>query len=187
MLGLIRGLADCDERFFAGWVLARAEIAMDGAADEYINTVVVQKPRKVVMEVQGRHGKIICQRLRTLLLLPRDNLAEGNKKRILDSTLGKVMPPSDFHHKFTQEEIDDYTALSGDDNIIHKAGIAGRVIVPGLCMVYFLQRKLKLKELHWTVSFLSPVFAGDDVYFYKKDNYIHAYADSKSVFKIEVQ
>ena len=185
MLGLIRGLADCDERFFAGWVLARAQIAVGSRADEYINTVVLQKPRKVVMEVQGRRGGIVCQRLRTLLLLPRESLTAGHKRQILDSTMSK-MSPSDFHHKFTQAEIDDYTALSGDDNIIHKAS-AGRVIVPGLCMVYFLQRKLKLKELHWTVSFLSPVFADDDVYFYKEDNCILAYADNKSVFKIEVQ
>lgn len=185
MLGLIRGLAECDERFFTGWVLARAEIAVDGAADDYINTVVAEKPRKVVMEVQGRRGGVVCQRLRSLLVLPRQSLAARAVKSSIPS-IGKGDLKAYMRHTFTQAEIDDYTALSGDDNIIHKAS-AGRAIVPGLCMAYFLQQKLKLKELHWTVSFLSPVFADDDVYFYKKDSCIEAYADGILVFKIEVQ
>lgn len=187
MLGLIRGLADCDERFFCGWVLARAEIAVDGAADDYINAAVAQKPRKVVMEVQGRRGGEVCQRLRTLLVLPRQSLAAkaaGTSFSPAEENSGGLK--ADIRHVFTQAEIDEYTALSGDDNIIHKAG-AVRAVVPGLCMAYFLQRELNLKQLHWIVSFLSPVFAGDEVCFYRESGCIKAYACGRLVFKIEVQ
>lgn len=187
MLGLIQKLADCDERFFGGWVLACVEIAVDGAADEYINASVSEKGRKAVIEVQGRSGGVGCQRLRTLLLLPRHSLAA--------KAAGASIPPAednsdglkaDIRHVFTQAEIDDYTALSGDDNIIHKAG-AVRAVVPGLCMAYFLQRELNLKQLHWVVSFLSPVFAGEEVCFYRESSCIKAYACGRLVFKIEVQ
>lgn len=185
LLGLIRGLADCDERFFTGWVLARAEIAVDDTADDYINTIVAEKPRKVVMEVQGRRGGSVCQSLHALLVLPKKKLAAQTAEASIQPA-GLDVFKAGMRHVFTQPEIDDYAVLSGDDNIIHKAG-ASRAIVPGLCMVYFLQRELNLKRLHWTVSFLSPVFAGDEVSFSRKDGCIEAYAGGRLVFKIEVQ
>ena len=182
MLGLIRGLADCDEKFFGGWILARAQIDIDGRADTYVNKIVQQRRHRAVMQVQGAKDGIVCQSMQVLLLLPDKDLMQHRADEHTAVQNSDIL----LTHRFTQQEIDAYVRQSGDENIIHKRRDNERVIVPGLCMAYFLQRQLKLTLLHWRISFLAPVFADDEVAFILADEIIKAYVQNKLVLKIEV-
>ena len=179
MFRLIQGLANCDERFFRGWILARAELNIAANATKFTNEVLLQKKSKTVMMVSGfaDEGELV-QSLKVLLLLPSKNLAKSPKatNNIIE---GNVL----CRHKFSLQEISDYILLSGDENIIHQTQ---NPIVPGLCMVYFLARMLHRYFLHWQVDFVVPVYAGDEVVFTHKDDFILAYVGKVLVFKIKI-
>ena len=85
-------------------------------------------------------------------------------------------------HVFTAQEIADYVAYTGDENIIHKGE---HPIVPGLCMAAWLERELQLTELDWKLSFLSPVYAGDELRVYDDGEKLAAYVGAANVFVIK--
>lgn len=177
MLKLIQTLADCDNSFFTGWILARAEIKISHTASIFNNELLVHKPRKAIMRVIGKDTQNnIQQELTTLLLLPKQEITKKPNNTTVEPQ-GKLI----LKHQFTNEEIYNYILLSGDKNIIHQTK---NPIVPGLYMALLLQTILKLTKLHWQISFLKPVFANDIIYIYQKDNKFMAYVDNQNVFNI---
>lgn len=182
MLKLIQGLANCDEQFFRGWILAKADIDITGRANNFINEILWQKASKTLMRVSGfNNNKQITQNITVLLLLPKKSLAPTDFK-------GQIKPifiPDNiiFTHRFSRQEIADYVHLSGDKNIIHQVK---NPIVPGLCMAYFLQKMLHRHYFHWQIAFLAPVYADDEVIFTQEYHHICAYVAGKLVFKIKI-
>lgn len=177
MLKLIQTLSQCDNLFFTGWILARAEIQILNKASIFNNKLLVHRPTKSIMQVIGKdtHDNI-NQKLTVLLLLPKQTITNKDTKNIVNP-LGTLI----LKHQFTIEEIHNYISLSGDRNIIHQIK---NPIVPGLYMLLLLQSVLKLTTLHWQVTFINPVFANDILYVYRQNNKIMAYVNAQNVFNI---
>ena len=70
-------------------------------------------------------------------------------------------------------------AYTGDENIIHQGE---HPVIPGLCMAAWLQQTLRLTELDWRISFLAPVYAGDELAVYAAEQELAAYVGSFKVF-----
>lgn len=176
MLELAHKLADSDAKFFGGWVLAGAEAHIHGRADVLTNKVLLNKERKCIIQVLGtaRSGEAVKE-LRVFLLLPQRKL--GSKEPLPEQPQGELAA----EHCFTVEEIKAYVAFTGDENIIHQGE---HPIVPGLCMAAWLQQELRLQELDWRVSFLSPVYAGDGLKVYRTADELRAYVGAVKVFVI---
>ena len=158
MLELAHKLADSDAKFFGGWVLAGVEAHIHGEAVKLENNVLLAKE------------------LRVFLVLPKRTL--GTKRADATAAAGECVA----RHVFTAQEIADYVAYTGDENIIHKGE---HPIVPGLCMAAWLERELQLKELDWKLSFLSPVYAGDELRVYDDGEKLAAYVGAANVFVIK--
>ena len=60
-----------------------------------------------------------------------------------------------------------------------------RSIVPGLCMAAWLQRELALTELDWRITFVAPVYAGDELCIYRTEGQLAAYVGAINVFVIK--
>lgn len=120
----------------------------------------------------------LTQSLKVLLLLPEKKLAKSAKTSA-NNIEGNFL----LAHRFSKQEIADYILLSGDENIIHQVQ---NPIVPGLCMIYFLQRMLHRHFLHWQIAFVAPVYAGEEVAFIHKDNFILAYVANELVFRLKI-
>lgn len=177
MLELAHKLADSDAKFFDGWVLAGVEAHIHGVANELANTVLLAKERKSIIQVLGTAADgSVAKELRVFLVLPKRKL--GNK------TVEPQMPAGELvcEHIFTTQEIADYVAFTGDENIIHKGE---HPVVPGLCMAAWLQKTLKLQQLDWRISFLAPVYAGDKLRIYRNDNVLSGYVEATNVFVIK--
>ena len=177
MLELAHKLADSDAEFFCGWVLAGAEAHIHGHADVLTNKELLRKERKCIIQVLGetRSGGA-AKELRVFLLLPKQRL--GSKEPLPEQPQGELAA----EHCFTVEEIGAYVAFTGDENIIHQGD---HPVVPGLCMAAWLQRALRLQELDWRISFLSPVYAGDELKVYRTANELLAYVGAAKVFVIK--
>lgn len=177
MLELAHKLADSDAEFFGGWVLAGAEAHIHGRADTLTNKELLHKERKCIIQVLGetRSGGA-AKELRVFLLLPKKQL--GSKEPLQEQPHGELAA----EHCFTVEEIGAYVAFTGDENIIHQGN---HPVVPGLCMAAWLQRALQLQELDWRISFLSPVYAGDELKVYRIENELRAYVGASKVFVIK--
>ena len=177
MLELAHKLADSDAKFFGGWVLAGAEAHIHGCADVLTNKMLLNKGRQSIIQVLGAtQDGVAVKELRVFLLLPKRQLS--SKERTQEQPAGSFAA----EHCFTAEEIDAYVAFTGDENIIHKGE---RPIVPGLCMAAWLQKELRLRELDWRISFLSPVYAGDRLRVYRAENELRAYVEASKVFVIK--
>ncbi len=176
MLELAHKLADSDEKFFGGWVLAGAEIHIHGRAQQLQNTTLLAKERRSIIQVLGTNaaGEPVKE-LRVFLVLPKKAAAEQTAAVLPHGT-------SAARHIFTLAEIQDYVAYTGDENIIHKGN---HPIVPGLCMAAWLQKELQLDELDWRISFLAPVYAGDELAVYNAGQELHAYAGTALAFIIK--
>ena len=157
MLELAHKLADSDAKFFGGWVLAGVEAHIHGEAVKLENNVLLAKELRVFLVLPKR----------TLGTKPADAIAAGECVA---------------RHVFTAQEIADYVAYTGDENIIHKGE---HPIVPGLCMAAWLERELQLTELDWKLSFLSPVYAGDELRVYDDGEKLAAYVGAANVFVIK--
>lgn len=176
MLELAHKLADSDAKFFGGWVLAGAEAQISGKAQQLANTVLLAKERKSIIRVQGKAADgSVAKELRVFLVLP-----QGRRKAQPASDLPQGEPL--LSHTFSMEEIEDYVAFTGDENIIHKGE---NPIVPGLCMAAWLQQALSLKQLTWRISFLAPVYAGDELRIYRSEASLQAYVGAANVFVIK--
>lgn len=177
MLELAHKLADSDAKFFGGWVLAGVEAHIHGVADELANTVLLAKERKSIIQVLGTAADgSVAKELRVFLVLPKRKL--GNKAVEPQMPAGELV----CEHIFTTQEIADYVAFTGDENIIHKGE---HPVVPGLCMAAWLQKTLKLQQLDWRISFLAPVYAGDKLRIYRNDNVLSGYVEATNVFVIK--
>ena len=177
MLELAHKLADSDAKFFGGWVLAGVEAHIHGAAQTLTNNVLLAKERKSMIQVLGTAADgSVAKELRVFLVLPKREL--GAKKAPYAEPTGACVAS----HVFTAQEIAEYVAFTGDENIIHKGE---HPIVPGLCMAAWLQKALRLQTLDWKISFLAPVYAGDELRVYREGEKLAAYVGAANVFVIK--
>ncbi len=177
MLELAHKLADSDAKFFGGWVLAGAEAHIHNEAAQLENRVLLAKERKAMIQVLGTAADgSVAKELRVFLVLPKQT--PGSKPQPQRTPAGKLVA----QHVFTTQEIADYVAYTGDENIIHKGEHA---IVPGLCMAAWLQSELQLSQLDWRISFLSPVRAGDALSVYADGGVLAGYVGAVNVFVIK--
>lgn len=177
MLELARKLAESDTKFFGGWVLAGVEAHLHGAAQQLANKVLLSRKRRAVLQVLGTGADgAAVKELRVFLVLPQKQLAAKPASGVLPE--GALIAG----HAFTAGEVRDYVAYTGDENIIHQGE---RPVVPGLCMAAWLQRELGLRELDWRVSFLAPVYAGDELRVYEQGGCLQAYVGTTNVFAIK--
>lgn len=178
MLELAHKLADSDAKFFGGWVLAGAEVHIHKQAQTLVNNVLLAKERKAVIQVLGTAADgAAAKELRVFLLLPGRTL--GTKAATHKQPAGNLL----MSHVFSVAEIAAYVAHTGDENVIHKGA---HPIVPGLCMAAWLQQVLQLDELDWRISFLAPVYAGDELCVYKEpDGALAAYVGAVNVFAVK--
>ncbi len=176
MLELAHKLADCDARFFGGWILAGAEAHIHGAAEALANNELLSRERRCIIQVLG---KDVCghtvKELKVFLVLPKQLTVKPSAQEL---PKGRLLA----EHVFAVQEVSAYVALTGDENIIHQGA---RPIVPGLCMAAWLQKSLQLRELDWRISFLSPVYAGDLLRVYGAEQKMQAYVGNSKVFIIK--
>lgn len=175
MIKLIQNLAKCDEKFFSGWILAHARISLQGEAVFYNNNLLSATKQRAVFSVTGSdENNAVRQSLKVLLLLPKTvQNTVSRKSEILGSFFGRK--------KFSTKQINDYIVLSGDKNIIHQGA---EPIVPGLMMVLYLYNFFPA-QTNWDIRFLRPVYADDEVSFYRQGNIVNAYANDTLVFTIK--
>ena len=175
MIQLIQNLAKCDEKFFSGWILAHARIVLDGKAVFYSNKLLSAAERRAVFSVTGTdENNITRQSLKVLLLLPKATTGKISSKAEIKGSLLDMQ-------KFSVRQINEYIALSGDKNIIHQRV---RPIVPGLMMVLYLY-DFFCSQSDWDIRFLNPVYADDEVFFYRQNNGVNAYVNNKLVLTIK--
>lgn len=181
MLELAHKLADSDRKFFGGWVLAGVEAHIHGQATQLVNNVLLAKERKSIIQVLGTvstpEGERMVKELRVFLVLPKANL--GSKPAAQEEPTGELV----LEHSFTVQEVADYVAYTGDENIIHQGE---HPIVPGLCMAAWLQQALQLQELDWRISYLRPVYAGDELKVYSSEQELAAYVQGFKAFSIKL-
>lgn len=178
MLELARKLADCDASFFGGWIIAGVEAKIDGTAQRYENKLLMKKAHQSIFEVRGTTGfGTLIKKLRVFLVLPTEGAHEA-----------KDLPNVDFpgrlleDYSFSLEEIRDYVAYTGDQNIIHQGD---NPIVPGLLLLAHLQQTLNLDRLHWRVSFLAPLYVNEVASFYIKEGQITVFGPNGPLFVIK--
>ena len=181
MLELAHKLADSDRKFFGGWVLAGVEAHIHGQATQLVNNVLLAKERKSIIQVLGTvstpEGERMVKELRVFLVLPKAKL--GSKPAAKEEPTGELV----LEHSFTVLEGADYVAYTGDENIIHQGE---HPIVPGLCMAAWLQQALQLQELDWRISYLRPVYAGDELKVYSSEQELAAYVQGFKAFSIKL-
>ena len=181
MLELAHKLADSDRKFFGGWVLAGVEAHIHGQATQLVNNVLLAKERKSIIQVLGTvstpEGERMVKELRVFLVLPKAKL--GSKPAAKEKPTGELV----LEHSFTVLEVADYVAYTGDENIIHQGE---HPIVPGLCMAAWLQQALQLQELDWRISYLRPVYAGDELKVYSSEQELAAYVQGFKAFSIKL-
>lgn len=181
MLELAHKLADSDRKFFGGWVLAGVEAHIHGQATQLVNNVLLAKERKSIIQVLGTvstpEGERMVKELRVFLVLPKAKL--GSKPAAQEEPTGELV----LEHSFTVLEVADYVAYTGDENIIHQGE---HPIVPGLCMAAWLQQALQLQELDWRISYLRPVYAGDELKVYSSEQELAAYVQGFKAFSIKL-
>ena len=181
MLELAHKLADSDRKFFGGWVLAGVEAHIHGQATQLVNNVLLAKERKSIIQVLGTvstpEGERMVKELRVFLVLPKAKL--GSKPAAKEEPTGELV----LEHSFTVQEVADYVAYTGDENIIHQGE---HPIVPGLCMAAWLQQALQLQELDWRISYLRPVYAGDELKVYSREQELAAYVQGFKAFSIKL-
>lgn len=185
MIKLIQKLADCDNSFFDGWLLARVEIHIRKDVDLFSNNLLLHKKNKAIMQVLGSDntGKI-QQELKTLLLLPKRAIVKSSNEKEDEFSKELMDKNCIYEHCFNDDEIKKYVELSGDKNIIHQTK---NPIVPGLLMALSLQNFLKLEMLHWQIDFLAPVFSEDVLRVYAVEDKLKAYVNGKNVFNIVIK
>ena len=177
MLELAHKLADSDSKFFGGWVLAGVEAHIHGQATELENRVLLTKERKCIIQVLGTDQQQVVKELKVFLVLPKQQL--GSKAKVAEVPTGKLL----VKHVFSVQEVRDYVAYCGDKNIIHRGE---HPVIPGVCMAAWLQQALRLTELDWRISFLAPVYAGDELAVYAAEQELAAYVGSFKVFAIKL-
>ena len=87
-----------------------------------------------------------------------------------------------WRHVFSDEEIQDYLAVSGDANEIHRGK---RAVVPGLCFLERLLSSLDEDGLRWRCKFRKPVYAGEELCLVETAAGIEGYVGGRLVNTIE--
>ena len=153
------------------------EAHIHGLATELENRVLLTKERKCIIQVLGTDQQQVVKELKVFLVLPKQQL--GSKAKVAEVPTGKML----VKHVFSVQEVRDYVAYTGDENIIHQGE---HPVIPGLCMAAWLQQALRLTELDWRISFLAPVYAGDELAVYAAEQELAAYVGSFKVFAIKL-
>ena len=174
MLELARKLAENDERFFAGWIMAEAAVSVKAEVVRLENRVVFIKKRLACLEVLGYAADgSIGKSLRVTLVLP---LSLRDKAVLAcPEDKGELVA----RHAFTCQEVFDYVSYTGDRNIIHTGA---HPIVPGLCLLAWLQQARRLKAFDMRIGFVRPVYTGEEVAVFQHDGEIAGYVGAALVF-----
>lgn len=179
MLDLARKLSDCDAKYFTGWIIAGLEVMLKGEAQHVENSVPLAKARRCIHEARGydKEGKLV-QSLRLFIVLPAKD-RQVTVGPLEERPSGEPV----YVHSFCNQEIEKYVSATGDENIIHKGQ---KPLVPGICMLCGLQQQLGLSELKWRVSFLAPVYAGQQLEVYETVGGLAAYVGRHKVFVVKI-
>lgn len=175
MLRLARKLAECDQDYFSGWVMAGLDIKIEGCASDHQLEIAALKAKQAIIEVKGldRDGGTV-QVMRVILVKPDKLSSKKVQAAFLHGT-------SFAEHKFTVNEIQEYLSYTGDQNRIHRCPLP---VVPGIMMIDWIFKHLKLNRVKCRVKFLQPVFSGEQVCFYKEQHRVGAYVQDKTVLSI---
>lgn len=183
MLELARKLADCDTHEFDGWVLAGAQVRIDGSCTLLENSTLLKKERRCVIQVLGTDAAGgVNKSLQVFLVLPKAGAGKGQEGSAASAAIdGQLL----LAHSFTADEVAAYVDYTGDLNVIHSGE---HPIVPGLCLAAYVQQKLGKERLDWKISFLAPVYAGDELRVYgQADGQLIGYVGSARVFSIKAK
>ncbi len=180
MILLLRSLSSCHPDWFRQWLLVQARMSLHGSAQSAAAAVTRRTARRAVLSAAGKdeNGRI-CQQIEIGLYRPAGFPAPG--KTPADCPAPRPALPLVWRHTFYPAAIQDYLRRSGDTNPIHGGP---RPVVPGLCLIEALYRPLALPALDWRISFLSPVYGGDTVYFYQDGTVIQGYVRSVPVVSV---
>lgn len=176
MLQLAKKLADCDQDYFNGWVVAGLDIEITGSAVSCEQKIAYKKTGQAVINVCGydKNGQKV-KAMKVILLKPKDNSAKSAAKEQNNDAAPL------FAHKFTAQEIDAYLAYTGDMNQIHQGE---NPVVPGIMMIDWLLKKLHAAVISCKVKFLRPVICGEDIIFYRSEKKINAYVNNDPAFSL---
>ena len=87
MIKLIRNLANCDEKFFSGWILAHAQIILQGEAEFFSNNLLNATNRKAVFKVEGRDKDGDVRQSLKVLLVMRNLLKHHRSEKCSSAVL----------------------------------------------------------------------------------------------------
>lgn len=176
ILDLARKLADCDANFFGGWIIAGVEVHIKAPAAQLINKLLLHKSSKAVFEVKGTTAfGTETQKMRVFLVLPQ---GEVNVQSGEGDFPGRLI----LEHVFSLEEINAYLAYTGDQNVIHQGS---HPLVPGLCVLSYLQEAMGMQQLDWRAAFKSPVYVGEKLTVYAKEGKFTAFVNERLAFVVE--
>lgn len=177
MLPLLRGTTQCDQRKFDHWVMASVTICWNNETDLVMTTTEESYKKYVRMTAVGTNGLGQVRQRLQCLLWPREEGASHGDTVHYDEPTGVLQ----WKMSFSPADIAHYIKAVGDTNPIHTGESP---MVPGLCILWKLQRQLALETLHWRVSFHVPVYAGDWLRVYETDHTLRGYVGAIPVFTI---
>lgn len=179
MMQMIQQLAACKSYNFSGWFLAEASLCLEGKAHSFSLEICRKTERRAVLQVLGwDEGGRCRQSLTVLLVKPLSLSREIISAEAEGAPDGEVL----WRHVFSDEEILDYLAISGDANEIHRGKGA---VVPGLCFLERLLSSLDEDDLRWRCKFRKPVYAGEELCLVETAAGIEGYVGGRLVNTIE--
>lgn len=176
MLYLAKKLAECDQDYFNGWIIAGLDIEIKGAAVSYTLETVSQKTGRAVIHVYGNDADNNAVKTLKVILLKPKGIA-GQSAAALPQDDAELL----VQHRFTEQEIAEYLAVSGDMNQLHQGA---RPIVPGIMMINWLLEHLQMDSVCCKVKFIRPVICNEEISFYRCNDKINAYAENTLAFSL---
>lgn len=176
MLQFAKKLAECDQDYFNGWIIAGLEIEIKGTAVSYTLETVSQKAGLSVINICGNDADgDVVKTLKVILLKPKNISVQSAAEVQTDATKMIAL------HKFTEQELAEYLAVSGDMNQLHQGA---KPIVPGLMMVNWLLEHLQMASVCCKVKFIRPVICNEEIRFYRDTDKINACVGTKLAFSL---
>lgn len=172
---LFRALAGLKGKKYDGSYIGRVIWSQSRGA-----VVVETKAQLEIVRETRKYMKIRIEKqqqaLEVVLLFP------GEKSPAVASEELPAESAANFLHCFTSEEIQRFTAATGDENPIHAGA---NPVVPGLQLLQCLQQKYPAAE-HIDLRFLQPVYGGEPVYLQREDGLQYGIAGRRRIFAAEI-
>ena len=181
MMSMIRELAKCNQALFYGWRIGMVRIDITGQASHFVSQMAPMRHscRRITIQGTNENG-CICQQMQCVVCQPKEKSSKAHTAAAQLQT-GQVRIVS---HAFSKEEIQEYLGQSGDSNPIHHGE---HPIVPGLCILWYIQQTLAVSPLHWKTSFHAPVYADDTVTVVQEAGRWYGYVRDHQVFTIQIR